>query len=128
MIMDSSVARGGGWIASALVVPLSIAVLMSCAPLGKAAEIDEGPLIARAVRAVERYRLTEIPAPCLSFRVLRNRPQESLVEVREKHDERCGGDPGTSPRLFGVLLDESGVAATDADSDDGTFRRLGPID
>ena len=38
-----------------------------------------------------------------------------MVDVREKHNEQCGGDPTTAPRLFSYEIDRrSGKMKTDA--------------
>ncbi|CAA6605998.1 hypothetical protein MTBLM1_70214 [Rhodospirillaceae bacterium LM-1] len=28
-----------------------------------------------------------------------------LIDVREKHDETCGGDPSVSPRVLSITVD-----------------------
>ena len=44
------------------------------------------------------------------------------VDVREKHDAQCGGDPATAPRLFSYEIDRrSGKMKTDAAAPDSEW-------
>jgi hypothetical protein len=48
-----------------------------------------------------------------------------LVEVRELHNAKCGGDPSTSPRLFNLRITIGGQDVwTDANSPAGEFHKL----
>ncbi len=61
-------------------------------------------------------------AECLAFRILPERPDEpSRLDVLEKHNARCGGDPHTAPRLFGVEVDRATGAMRDDAASPGRY-------
>ena len=93
----------------------------------QSAQPDENSRILQRVRAaVKRNHLTRLPDSCLIFEMDDSPPAGMVVvNVREKHDQACGGDPATSPRLFGVRVDKkTNKMWTDARSDAGEFERL----
>ncbi len=69
-----------------------------------------------------RAGLTHDGADCLAFRILPEvSGQPTRLDVLEKHNARCGGDPGTAPRLFGVSVDRATAAMTDDAATPGVF-------
>ena len=63
---------------------------------------------------------------CLIFKELSGKVEgKVIVDVREKHDGECNGDPITSPRLFSIGFDESsGEIWSDAKSLLGQMEKL----
>ena len=94
---------------------------------GAAAAHDPAAILERVQRAIGQYRLTSRPLACLTLTVVPSAsPASTLVDVREKHDQTCGGDPATAPRLFSVQVDpETGQLSSDARSPFGEFEPLG---
>ena len=72
------------------------------------------PLLALSAQAepisvsasVARHRLTSLKPECLLF-ITTETANNYTVDVHEKHDARCGGDPHTAPRLFGYEVDKA---------------------
>jgi hypothetical protein len=61
-------------------------------------------------------KLTPVPDQCLRF-VVDTGAETFSIEMRERNDEQCGGDPKTSPRLFSFVVDKkTGSLQTDAGS------------
>ena len=63
----------------------------------------------KVVAAVKAHKLTSLETECLKL-VYSNEGRENdegyyEIAVHEKHDEHCGGDPETSPRLFSFRVD-----------------------
>lgn len=71
------------------------------------AAISEQAAVKRAQQAIARGHWTSVETKCLSFQSVE--PKWSFV-VREEHNEACGGDRMTAPRLFDVHVDpQTGV-------------------
>jgi len=72
------------------------------------AEQSNNTFIVKAKNATKKYNLSKIPVSCLNF-ILQSEKFEGkvIVDVREIHNAKCGGDPETSPRLFSIGFDES---------------------
>ena len=62
--------------------------------------------VARVSASVARHRLTSLKPECLLF-ITTESTNSYTVDVHEKHDARCGGDPHTAPRLFGYEVDKA---------------------
>lgn len=71
---------------------------------------------------IGRHRLTRVPGKCLDYLAEVSSDLSRFdVDVHERHDQLCGGDPSTSPRLFSFEIDRrSGTVRTDATSPDGS--------
>jgi hypothetical protein len=55
-----------------------------------------------------QYALTDISLDCLKFILLEGlHDGKVIVDVRELHNETCGGDPVTSPRLYSIGFDKT---------------------
>ena len=62
----------------------ALSIVFSCAPLYKENLVDRS-LLFITTESANSY----------------------TVDVHEKHDARCGGDPHTAPRLFGYEVDKA---------------------
>ena len=90
------------------------------------ATYSDAELITRVRNAVARNKLIDHPG-CVDYVITRKvHPLIDQVELRERHDAKCGGDPGSAPRLFDVIVDRrNGQMATDAaDPADGGMQML----
>ncbi|MDB5863675.1 MAG: putative outer membrane protein precursor [Betaproteobacteria bacterium] len=90
-----------------------------------ATQPDYQAAVERARTAIENNKLTALSTRCLSFIVSPPNPEgRTVVDVHEKHDAACGGDPATSPRVLSIEIDRSGALYTDANSPGGERVRL----
>ena len=82
--------------------------------------------IERSKQAIVRHKLTKLPAEKLVFELVAEAPLGTkLLNVRERHDAKAGGDPATAPRLFGIRMEvATGVLSTDARSAAAEFEPL----
>ena len=97
-------------------------VLGAAAPTG----VADAHLVALVKSAIVRDKLAPRPN-CLDFIITRNvDPGVDQVEVLERHDTVCGGDPQIQHRLFEVLVDQKThrMASDAADPIDGTMKVL----
>ena len=77
--------------------------------------------VARVSASVARHRLTSLKPECLLF-ITTESANSYTVDVHEKHDTQCGGDPATAPRLFSYEIDRrSGKMKTDAAAPNGEW-------
>ena len=75
----------------------------------------------QVIQSVERHKLTILKPECLMFMAEKTK-QGYTVDVREKHDAQCGGDPATARRLFSYEIDRrSGKMKTDAAAPNGEW-------
>ena len=75
----------------------------------------------QVIQSVERHKLTILKPECLMFMAEKTK-QGYTVDVREKHDAQCGGDPATAPRLFSYEIDRrSGKMKTNAAAPDSEW-------
>ncbi|MBI3563047.1 MAG: hypothetical protein HY080_15160 [Gammaproteobacteria bacterium] len=83
-------------------------------------------LEAKAKAAIKEYKLTELKEECLQLDVRYETMEgKNVIDVREKHNSTCGGDPDTSPRLFSLAIDQkTGAVWSDAKSLTGEFEKL----
>lgn len=106
---------------------LSAVALLSTAVGGSALAADtDAQLIARVRQSVVAHKLVDRPN-CVDYVITRKiHPLIDQVELRERHDATCGGDPQTSPRMFDVIIDrQNGQMASDAaDPADGGMQSL----
>ena len=95
------------------------AAFVAMAAPAMAVDTDD-QLVDRVRRAVIRYHLSDM-SDCKNYRIIRNvHPRVDEVDVFERHDAKCGGDPGTQPRLFSFIVDrQTGRMATTALDPDG---------
>ena len=77
-----------------------------------------GDLTIRAKHATAKYKLSEVKPECIQYNVAKERFQDlPTVNAHEVHNEDCGGDPSTSPRLFTLAFDDTkGIVWSDAKS------------
>lgn len=86
----------------------------------------DSAVIQRVDAVIRKHHLTTLADTCLDYMVDDSDGATVDIDVHEKHDTRCGGDPETSPRLFSFKLDRaSGQLSTDAlDLADGDFQPI----
>lgn len=104
-------------------VRTAVLLMLVAAP---AAAADQATMaVERSVAVIEANQLTRVGPDCLLFDVEPG-PRHLLdVIVREKHDQRCGGDPEIEPTLFTIRIDKAHrIVTTDAGSPDGSFHLL----
>lgn len=78
-----------------------------------------------ALDAIARHHLTSLAPACLAL-MSEDLTNGWSIDVHELHDDTCGGDPETSPRLFTIDVDATtGAMTTDAlDPADGEMQSL----
>lgn len=74
---------------------------------------------AEAVKAVQqsvqKNKLTQLRPDCISYVMAGEDKSQFMIDVREIHNKKCGGDPNFSPRLFSFLIaKKDGSLKTDA--------------
>ena len=92
-------------------------IVAQAKPLGEA---DAARLVAEAIKS---HNLTQLRLDCLSLTVGMDDEKVFPVDVREKHDKACGGDPSLSPRLFSFVVDRKS-GAIQVEDDQGELRKL----
>lgn len=104
----------------------TVAAPASSASATASTSSDEDAVIARVSAAIRKHQLTSLKDVCLDYMVDDSDGATVDIDVHEKHDTICGGDPETSPRLFSFKLDRaSGQLTTDAlDLADGDFQPI----
>jgi hypothetical protein len=107
--------------------PSSAPAPTSATNVGAPASLSEDEVVELVNAVVKKHQLTSLPEQCLSYVVQDEGGNIIDIDVREKHDDTCGGDPGVAPRLFSFKLDRvNHQLSTDAmDRADGEFQ---PID
>lgn len=107
------------------------ATVATPAPAASAAGTDadadaDDAVIERVSVVIRKHQLTSLKDECLDYMVDDSDGATVDIDVHEKHDAKCGGDPNTSPRLFSFKLDRvSGQLTTDAlDLADGDFQPI----
>ncbi|HEX7816370.1 hypothetical protein [Dyella sp.] len=89
-------------------------------------DAQDDAVIAKVSASIARNHLTSLKPECIDYLVGDRTAEGVDVDVHEKHDEHCGGDPGVSPRMFSFHVDAAGKLTTDArDIADGDMK---PID
>lgn len=82
-------------------------------------------LAKKAKELVRHYKLSKLPIACLIFEVQDNLDDgRHIIDVRERHESGCEGDPETSPRLFSIAIDPLGEVWSDAHSMLGQLEKL----
>lgn len=87
-------------------------------------ENDE--MVLKAYDAIHDNHLTSVKGECLAFDVDDSNDGYVLIPVRENHSKpQCGGDDGTSAKLFDLRIRKSdGQVYTNQGSDPDDFRAL----
>lgn len=77
----------------------------------------EDQAVSMVIKSVQKNKLLSIPIECVFFMGDNSNsdfPYYS-INVYEKHDDKCGGDPETAPRLMSYYVDKkTGRMKTDA--------------
>ena len=68
-----------------------------------------------ARRAIEAYQLSSLRQECMQFMVEEPSKAKSYfsVDVYEKHNALCGGDPDTAPRIVSLQIQHGGQVLSD---------------
>ena len=86
---------------------------------------DEERALVSARSAIGKYQLTAIAKDCVKVEIESSTPEVYEMVAYEIHNEKCGGDPQTQSRLFGMNISHAGdQISTDAKSDSGEFEPL----
>lgn len=64
---------------------------------------NEDAAFSAAITALEKHQLTSLKTECLFFDAAEE-GDNYQINVHEKHDASCGGDPNTAPRLFTLTV------------------------
>ncbi|QLB20062.1 hypothetical protein A6B43_00175 [Vespertiliibacter pulmonis] len=71
--------------------------------------------IEKVMQSVVKNKLTYLPLSCLSFIASDENAQSYSVDVLEKHNAKCGGDPTVAPRLMSYEVNKkAGTLCTDS--------------
>lgn len=110
-----------------LFVAMALLGMQSCSR-SDANQTSQQKIITKAKQATVKYDLTTRSMDCLIYEVQENKFEgKIMVDVREKHGGKCGGDPSTSPRAFSIGFDETtGEIWSDAKSLLGQLEKIGP--
>jgi len=71
----------------------------------KVEEAQDSKWVAQAKILTTQHKLVSLSNDCLSFEEGEAVNGKKHIEVREEHNEKCGGDPQTAPRLFSFEVD-----------------------
>lgn len=75
-------------------------------------------------QSVQKHRLTTLPKECVLF-FPDDKPNKIVIEIREKHNQQCGGDINTAPLLFTYEIDKTtGKMRTDEPIWTGEYRDI----
>jgi len=109
-------------------VPLLVSFALGFGGIPAMADPSTERAVDQARTAIQQHHLTERPLECLVLvPASGTSPDVRTVDVREKHDSSCGGDPATSPRLFSVEVNlRTGALSSDARSPTGEMEPLRP--
>ena len=91
-----------------LMLCLSASAVESC-PLPPAGIKTENQAIARAVKG---YKIGKLKPECMAL-VANRQKTGYLVDIRELHNDACGGDPLTEPRAFSIDIAWNGKMKSD---------------
>lgn len=107
-------------------------LLISCVGADAGQPIAKQPagtdnLVVRAKQATLKHGLSTINIACLDFKVSKEKfAGKPLVDAREIHNDECGGDPQTAPRIFSIAFDDqTGAVWSDARSLVGQMEMVG---
>lgn len=85
---------------------------------------DESIALEKVIQSIYKHKLTTLKKECLLF-IPDDKGDYYEIEVREKHSEKCGGDPQISPRLFNYEVDkQTGKMRTDDPVWTGMIREI----
>lgn len=71
--------------------------------------------VEKVIKSVKKNKLLNLPIECVSFYESEEAKTTFYIDVREKHNKKCGGDPETAPRLFSYQVNKrNGKLCTDS--------------
>ena len=95
---------------------LLIALLALTANVANAEQVKTfDQAVEKVVKSAKKNNLLHLPIQCVSFYKYEETETTFDIDVREKHNEKCGGDPETAPRLFSYQVNKrNGKLCTDS--------------
>lgn len=110
----------------ALLIFLSVSLLACAEPSGDSKTSNSFDYEGLALHLIQTNKLTISSTNCLSLEQESGTdPQFVEIYVREKHNNKCPGDPSSEPLLFTIRIDRnSHLANTDANSATGDFEEI----
>ena len=66
---------------------------------------DDSQATKLVLQSIVKNNLTRLKTECLMF-VPKDHGVQFEIDVRENHNQHCGGDPDTAPRLMTYLVDK----------------------
>ncbi|MDH3001636.1 hypothetical protein A1D23_13460 [Chelonobacter oris] len=85
---------------------------------------NESVALEKVIQSIEKHKLTSLHKECLLF-LTDDRGDYYEIEIREKHNKMCGGDPQIAPRLFKYEINkQSGEMQTDYPVWSGEIRKI----
>jgi len=67
--------------------------------------VEDSKWVVQAKILTTQYKLVSLPKDCLSYEEDETVNGIKRIDVREVHNEKCGGDLQTAPRLFSFEVD-----------------------
>ncbi len=95
-----------------LMLCLSASAIEPC-PLPPAKIKTASDAVARTIKAIDIYKIGKLKPECMAL-VTNRQKTGYLVDIRELHNDTCGGDPITEPRAFSVDVAWNGAMKSDA--------------
>ena len=116
-------------------LPLTLGITVLCfsslsyagalCPIAPKQVKSEEEAIILVEKAVQVYKLTPLAIECLNIEMFSQSADSGyLVDVREKHNQQCGGDPMVAPRLFSIQVRPNGRLTSDVNRLDRTYKPL----
>ncbi len=86
------------------IAALAIALAVSVPAMTLADEVNVLSNVALKAIIKSKYARQNLPVACVLLVDFRIEGKWGVGELREKHDEKCGGDPRNAPRLTTVSV------------------------
>lgn len=102
---------------------ITVSLLLVSVSAAAARVKTEDEAIKLAIEATHKYRLTTLNDDCVLVYAVEKHSYFD-VTLRERHTQRCGGDPETGPRLFNVRVRKRDGGLTSDAYDGVTYRPL----
>lgn len=112
------------FITAAMIMLGLMSANVSAAPIKTEAEA-----VKAVQKSIQKNKLTPLAPDCISYVMAGEDKSQFMIDVREIHNKKCGGDPNFAPRLFSFLIaKKDGSLKTDAWRDgvewDGEFHPI----
>jgi hypothetical protein len=88
------------------ILTISLSVLVFACIGSAAAKLSRSAALQLVEAAIVRDHLVDLPLNCISFEFEdQESATELIIDVREIHNERCGGDLDVAPRITSFMVD-----------------------